>query len=86
MSYSIFDTIVLIQDIPEEGLISGMIGVIVDIYNEPAEAYEVEFCDSSGKTLALLALLPGQINIAKSPSSADSRQGARSPSPRSPLG
>lgn len=65
MSYSIFDTIVLIQDMPEEGLTSGMVGVIVDIYNEPVEAYEVEFCDSNGKTIALLALLPGQINIAK---------------------
>lgn len=62
MSYSLFDVVVLVQDVPEDGLVAGMIGAIVDIYTEPTEAYEVEFCDPEGRTLALLALLPEQIH------------------------
>ena len=68
MSYSLFDTIVLIEDIPEDGLVAGMTGAIVDIYSEPTQAYEIEFCDPEGQTLALLALLPEQIRPLKSES------------------
>lgn len=46
--------------IPEEGLEAGATGVIVMIH-EPNHAYEVEFADSEGRTVALLALLEHQI-------------------------
>ena len=65
MSYLFFDAVLLVQDVPEDGLVAGVIGVIVDIYTEPTEAYEVEFCDPDGRTLALLALLPEQIRPSK---------------------
>lgn len=57
----LLDVVVLRQDIPDEGLHAGAQGTIVDIYDEPCLAYEVEFCDNLGKTIALLALLPAQI-------------------------
>ena len=61
MDYSVLDVVVLNCDIPEEGLFSGMKGTIVDSYEFPHKAYEVEFCDSNGYTIALLALAPEQI-------------------------
>ena len=61
MEYSILDVVVLTEDIPEDRLFAGMSGAVVDVYTEPIEAYEVEFCDSQGRTLALRALLPSQL-------------------------
>jgi hypothetical protein len=57
----LLDVVVLRQDIPDEGLRAGMRGTVVDIHYDPCLAYEVEFCDDLGKTIALLALLPVQI-------------------------
>lgn len=61
MKFSLFDVVVLAEDLPDEGLRAGMNGAVVDIYTQPREAYEVEFCDPAGRTLALLALLPDQL-------------------------
>ncbi|MFI0774657.1 DUF4926 domain-containing protein [Streptomyces sp. NPDC021212] len=56
----LFDVVQLVVDIPEEGLRSGMTGTVVDLYDNPP-AYEVEFSDDEGRTLALLPLRPEQI-------------------------
>ena len=61
MSFSLFDCVTLIQDIPDDGLCAGMVGAIVDVYINPTLAYEVEFSDAYGRTIAQLALLPEQI-------------------------
>ncbi len=61
MKFSLLDTVVLTEDLPQERLFCGMVGAIVDVYSQPNEAYEVEFCDNSGKTIAMLALLPNQL-------------------------
>ncbi|GKW26029.1 hypothetical protein PEC311524_36230 [Pectobacterium carotovorum subsp. carotovorum] len=55
-SYSLFDVVSLKNDLPEEGLKKGMLGAIVHIYNEPSSAYEIEFCDDNGETLAWITL------------------------------
>lgn len=57
-----FEVVVLVVDIPDEGLTKGQIGTIVDIYTSPSLAYEVEFCDKQGRTVALLALEPEQLD------------------------
>jgi len=62
MSFALFDVVVLAEDLPEEGLRAGMNGTVVDIHVKPCEAYEVEFCDDSGQTIAALALLPSQLS------------------------
>jgi Domain of unknown function (DUF4926) len=64
MSYSLFDIVALKVDLPEQGLRSGAIGAVVDVYTKPSVAYEVEFCDSRGRTVAMLALAPEQIRPA----------------------
>ena len=61
MTFSLFDAVALIQDLPSEELHAGMVGAIVDVYTKPTPAYEVEFSDAYGKSIALLALLPEQI-------------------------
>ena len=50
------DVVILKIDLPEENLIKGMRGTIVAVFNRPEVAYEVEFCDEDGKTLAEVAL------------------------------
>ncbi|WP_081049488.1 DUF4926 domain-containing protein [Pantoea stewartii] len=61
MSFTLFDVVTLKVDIPEEKLLRGMQGVVIDIYETPEKAYEVEFCDDEGKTISQLALLPDQV-------------------------
>ncbi len=66
MAFSLFDVVVLTKDMPEHGLKAGMKGAVVEVHTKPALAYEVEFCDGSGRTIALLALLPDQLEPDKS--------------------
>jgi len=58
---NLFDVVALTVDLPEENLARGAQGTIVECY--PDGAYEVEFTDEDGQTLALLAVLPEQIHI-----------------------
>ena len=61
MKYSLLEVVKLQQDFPDFSLQKGDIGAIVEVYSKPYEAYEVEFCDTKGKTIALLTLKPEQI-------------------------
>lgn len=63
MDFSLFDVVTLLQDLPEEGLHAGMRGAVVDVYTAPITAYEVEFCDALGRTIAQLALPPEQLQL-----------------------
>jgi hypothetical protein len=47
--------VVLTCDVPESGLFSGDVGAIVHVYGHRA-AYEVEFVDGDGTTIALMTL------------------------------
>lgn len=47
-----FDKVVLIEDVVEAHLRKGMVGSVVEIYNQ-GEAYEVEFIDPTGHTYAV---------------------------------
>ena len=47
--------IVLTEDLPENGLAKGDVGVVVHVHKE-GEAYEVEFLAMDGSTVALLTL------------------------------
>jgi hypothetical protein len=76
MSFSIFDVVTLLNDIPEEGLRVGMLGTIVDLYKSPVPACEVEFCDAMGRTIGQLALLPEQIRLATAVESREAPKGS----------
>jgi len=47
--------VVLTRDLPETGLHAGDVGAIVHVYRQ-GTAYEVEFVDGDGTTVALLTL------------------------------
>jgi hypothetical protein len=49
----------MLEDLPEEGLIRGQVGTVVE--NWAPGVYEVEFCDDNGKTYAMVALKAGQL-------------------------
>jgi hypothetical protein len=63
MSLGINEVVRLLEDIPSEGICSGSLGVIVAVFSEPEEAYEVEFCDEKGATTAQVALRPSQFEV-----------------------
>lgn len=54
------DCIVLLQDLPEDGLKAGDIGTVVHIH-EGGAGYEVEFMTLVGETVAVVTLLPPQL-------------------------
>jgi len=54
MMYKVLDTVVLDRDLPQQGLRSGDLGAVVQVY-EP-DGLEVEFVTASGKTQALVTL------------------------------
>jgi len=49
------DRIVLLKDIPEEGLQAGDVGTVVHVYRH-GEAFEVEFMRLDGETVAVVTL------------------------------
>ena len=57
----LFDVIELLVDLPEEEVNAGELGTIVEKYDD--RAYEVEFANDEGETLALLALTPEKFSV-----------------------
>jgi hypothetical protein len=56
------DTVVLNRDLAEHGLKRGDVGAIVHCHPDGA-AYEVEFVNAGGGTVALLTLKPADIRL-----------------------
>jgi Domain of unknown function (DUF4926) len=61
MTFKLLDTVATVRDIPEFGIKAGDVGVIVETFTDPEEAYEVEFCNANGETIATVSLLPSQM-------------------------
>ncbi len=61
-NFKLFDVVALTSDLPEENLLKGQVGTIVEIYNE-GEAFEVEFVNTEGETYGLLTLPPKQLML-----------------------
>ena len=58
----LFDSVALLEDLPEENLCRGQVGAVVEIYNN-GEMFEVEFINNNGKTYGLLALHSEQLML-----------------------
>ncbi len=54
------DCVVLTANVPDEGLVAGDVGTVVHIH-KGGEGYEVEFMALTGETVAIVALLAGQV-------------------------
>lgn len=53
------DCIVLTSNLPTDGLLSGDVGTVIHVHRGGA-AYEVEFATLTGKTVAVVTVLPSQ--------------------------
>lgn len=51
--------VALIEDLPQEGLVRGQVGTVVETW--APGVYEVEFSDDNGKTYAMVALRAEQL-------------------------
>ena len=56
----LLDVVALLRDLPEEGLVRGQVGTVVEQLDG---AYEVEFSDDHGKTYAMLAVKPEHLLV-----------------------
>ncbi len=56
---SLTDIVALTDDLPEQGLLRGQVGTVVEILGPGT--YEVEFSDDTGKTYALTTLHEDQL-------------------------
>lgn len=54
------DRVVLIANVPAEGLVAGDVGTVVHVYRD-SQAYEVEFFTLEGKTAAVVTLGISQV-------------------------
>ena len=50
----LLDVVALVEDFPEQGLVRGQVGTIVEVY-EPG-VFEVEFSDTQGRMYSLETL------------------------------
>ena len=57
------DVIALNTDLPGDGLRAGDTGTVVHIFHRPRTAYEVEFTDSDGRTVAMVTLAADQFRL-----------------------
>ncbi len=64
MTFKLFDRIRLKENIPNEIVKKGMLGTIIEVFETPRKAFEVEFVDDGGRTRAQLTLEPHQIEPA----------------------
>lgn len=58
------DVVELTEDLPEFGLKKGEMGTVVVAFDNPDEAYDLEFVDESGKSRFAYAVKPNQIRSA----------------------
>jgi hypothetical protein len=61
------DAVVLRRGLPDEDLVAGAIGAVVLVFDEPEPAYEVEFCDDVGRTIAQVVLGESDLGLVHRP-------------------
>ena len=63
MRFNEYDTVRVLND-TEAGIKKGEIGAIIMVYDEPTEAYEVEFINEDGAQKAQIVFQPYEIEKA----------------------
>ena len=58
---ALLETVIATLELPDEQVIAGDLGTIVEVYTTPSLAYEVEFVNPDGTTRALVTLTPQQV-------------------------
>jgi hypothetical protein len=68
MAFEEHDVVRLVRSLPEHGLTAGATGAVVHVYDDPSEAYEVEFIEPDGNTIALVTVRPDELELVERPS------------------
>lgn len=80
MTFTLYQRVVLTEDLPAEGLRAGDIGVIVEHYaarENVAEGYELEFFAAAGQTIAVVSVPATAIREARAHEVLSARELAR---------
>jgi len=58
MRHELFQDVILTRDLPEQGLLAGDIGTVVERHTAPGreDGYSVEFFDMTGHTIAVVTV------------------------------
>jgi hypothetical protein len=56
----------VIRDVPEQGVAKGMVGAVIEIFEVPVRAYEIEFVDSEGRTNVQATLTENDLEVVSS--------------------
>ena len=59
----LLDVVALLVDKPAEGLVSGHVGTVIEVFSP--EVFEVEFLDAEGRTFALTELKRDELLVLK---------------------
>jgi hypothetical protein len=57
----LLETVIVTEDMLEHQVLAGDLGTVVEVYESPQLAYEVEFVKPDGSTRALLTMRPDQV-------------------------
>ena len=57
----LLDVVALTVDLPEDGLLRGQVGTVVEVYTP--DAFEVEFSDIQGRTYAMTSIRANQLML-----------------------
>jgi hypothetical protein len=70
MTFELYTDVVLLRDVPEDGVFTGDVGVVVERHDLPGRetGYSVEFLDMLGNTVAVIAL---PASMLRAPTQAD---------------
>ncbi len=53
----------VVRDVPEQGVSKGMIGAVIEAFEVPEHAYEVEFVDAEGRTVVQATLTEKDLEV-----------------------
>jgi hypothetical protein len=59
--FQLLETVVATTSFPDDGILAGDVGTIVDVYTQLAPAYGVEFSLANGSPRVMVTLAPSQI-------------------------
>ena len=59
----LLDVVALLGDKPEQGLVAGQVGTVVEVH--APNAFDVEFLDANGRTVAVIELSRAELLVLK---------------------
>lgn len=60
---SLHQVVRVTRDVPGEHVTKGMIGAVVEVFEVPQQAFDVEFTDGEGRTLVVATLTESDIEV-----------------------